>query len=329
MNRVSSRIAALAALVVLPSCTPEPGELPLPLEVSWATVEGDDRPWTEAVWLGPVINSAAHERIPRLSHDGLSLYFHSDRPGGLGGTDLWVSRRTGPGCAWQSPLNLGLPLNTAAGDGDFAFAPGGRMAFYTSGGHGGFGDTDIFVTHRIGPAEQELWAEPVNLGPGVNTAAHETSSWYLQTGPGGGVLYFNRDMDIWSVPVRRDGSLLGPAAPVTELNLPIADGAVTLGSDGRELIFWSGGAAGLRPGSLGLADLWISTRPSVTAPWSEPRNLGPTVNGPFPDLFPGLSWDGRTLFFSSQRPGGLGRNDLWMSTRAPAGAGPSVEECAA
>lgn len=68
------------------------------------------------------------------------------------------------------------------------------MAFYTSAGHGGFGDTDIFLTRRIGPAHREVWAEPLNLGPAVNTAAHETSSSYLRTGRRRGVLYFNRNL---------------------------------------------------------------------------------------------------------------------------------------
>src|SRR2546425_12081501 len=50
-------------------------------------------PWGTPVNLGPVVNSAANEQHPAISRDGLSLYISSDRPGGFGGTDIWVSHR--------------------------------------------------------------------------------------------------------------------------------------------------------------------------------------------------------------------------------------------
>ena len=82
----------------------------------------------------------------------------------------------------------------------------------------------------------------------------------------------------------------GPAVLVQELSLPgIADGAMTVRADGRELIFWSGGAAASRPGTVGLADLWVSNRNSVNDAWSIPRNLGLPVNTPFAELSATLS----------------------------------------
>src|SRR5690242_3415474 len=57
--------------------------------------------WSEPVNLGAPINTAAIESAPALSADGLTLYFASDRPGGFGGTDLWVSHRATPESPWE------------------------------------------------------------------------------------------------------------------------------------------------------------------------------------------------------------------------------------
>jgi len=115
--------------------------------------------------------------------------------------------------------------------------------------------------------------------------------------------------------VTRDGETRGPAEPVSELNVPNAnDDAVTIRVDGRELMFWS-----TRAGGLGGADLWISTRQTVHDPWSPPLDMGAPLNSSFDDVTPNLSFDGRTLIFGSNRPGGQGGNDLWMSTRTPSG----------
>jgi len=76
-----------------------------------------------------------------------------------------------------------------------------------------------------------------------------------------------------------------------------------------------------RPGGTGPArlnlNLWVSTRASTLDLWSTPVNLGRPVNygGGFVDRGPVLSFDGKTLYFASNRPGGAGKNDLWMATR--------------
>ena len=71
-----------------------------------ASLSGRDAfPWSDPVWLGPVVNSSARDWKPSLSPHGLSLYFHSNRveAGGLGGFDIWVSRRAGPNCPGRRP----------------------------------------------------------------------------------------------------------------------------------------------------------------------------------------------------------------------------------
>src|SRR5437667_10628878 len=63
-------------------------------------------PWGTPVNLGPVVNSPANEQHPAISKDGLSLYVSSDRPGGLGGTDIWVSQRASVDDPWGARLLL-------------------------------------------------------------------------------------------------------------------------------------------------------------------------------------------------------------------------------
>ena len=90
---------------------------------------------------------------------------------------------------------------------------------------------------------------------------------------------------------------------------------VNLGpADGRELLFWSP-----RAGGPGGNDLWMSTRQTIHDSCSPPVNAGTALNSVFDDVTPSLSWDGRTLSFASNRPGGSGGNDLYMSTRTPSG----------
>jgi hypothetical protein len=71
-----------------------------------------------------------------------------------------------------------------------------------------------------------------------------------------------------------------------------------------------------RPGTVGGLDIWVATRKSTSDPWSAPVNLGPNVNSASIDAGPALSFDGKTLYFQSNRPGGFGAFDLYTTTRA-------------
>jgi len=63
-------------------------------------------------------------------------------------------------------------------------------------------------------------------------------------------------------------------------------------------------------------DLWVSTRETMADDWGTPSNLGPVVNSSNADYMSHISTDSLLLYFSSERPGGLGLRDLWMTTRA-------------
>lgn len=283
------------------------------------TVGRADFEWSEPVWLGPVVNSPAVDNSPTLAPDGLSLYFTSDRGGDF---DIWVTRRSRPGCPWGPPVNIGAPVNTDAIEGESRFSRDGTLMFFASNRPGSLG-RDIWVSRRTG-ADDLSWGEPERLGPAINTELTDAGAEYDEVG---GELYFVRTagVPVEAVPqvirATRDGRPLGEARPLTEIDAPgVADGAVSISSDGRELFFWSGGRAGERPGGVGLADIWVSTRSGPGESWGAPRNVGRPINHEGPDLNPSISGDGRTLVFQSMSNtrGGLGSWDIWMSTRGPA-----------
>jgi Tol biopolymer transport system component len=157
----------------------------------------------------------------------------------------------------------------------------------------------------------------VNLGPAVNSHSAASPSisgdqleLYFDTGtqirPGG-----HGSGDIW---VTRRESTAHPWGEPENLgaavNGPFADGVPKLTRDGATLFFASN-----RPGGVGNRDIWVTTRRSRTEPWTPPRNLGNGVNGPANDWSPAISADERMLIFQSDRPGGLGGDDLWITTR--------------
>jgi N-acetylneuraminic acid mutarotase len=107
-----------------------------------------------------------------------------------------------------------------------------------------------------------------------------------------------------------DGSF-GPAGLVAELNSPTNEADSSIRHDGLELIFHSN-----RTGSIGTAnDLWVATRASTIDAWSTAVSLGTAINTDSAEQNPFLSSDGTVLFFASDRAGGSGGLDLYMSTR--------------
>jgi OOP family OmpA-OmpF porin len=126
--------------------------------------------WTNIRNLGPVVNSSSWDSQPALSADGRTLYFASDRPGGMGGADIYVSSRSASG--WGAAQSLGLPINSGADDMAPAIAPDGKRLFFSSRGHGGVGGFDLFVVSG-GDARGRGWNTIENLGTPINSVADE------------------------------------------------------------------------------------------------------------------------------------------------------------
>jgi Tol biopolymer transport system component len=280
--------------------------------------------WSEPVNLGPVVNSAFPDQNPTLSRDGMSLYFASNRPGGVGGIDIWVAQRACVDCPWETPVNLGLLVNSTANDNGPELSADGHLLFFFSLRQGGEGGADLYMSRRTDPQDDFAWEVPVNLGPVVNTSMDEAGPNYTAIVENGTAnLYFNRGVqggpgvtgntDIYRVRVARDGEILDIPEPVAELNVTdFLDQGPSVRTDGREILFQSD-----RPGTLGFGDLWVSTRPSAHHSWSIPVNLGAPLSSQDNEQGPDLSHDGRTIVWASGRAGGSGQFDIWMSMRTP------------
>lgn len=279
--------------------------------------------WSTPVNLGPSINTSAGEQNATLSPDELSLYFTSNRAGGLGGSDIWVSQRACGDCVWGTPVNLGTAINSTSAEAGPRLSNDGHLLFFQSDRSGGQGLNDIYVSRRNNPKDDFGWGDPINLGFDVNTPLSEAGADYLQNAEDGAAnLYFVRNPtigsnlgDLYYAPITRDGETRGPAVLVSELSEEGGGpGHPSVRSDGKEIFFQSG-----RTGGLGALDIWTSTRDNAHEAWSHPVNPGASLNTAFADGQPTISHDGRTLLFFSNRPGGFGGNDLWISTRTPSG----------
>ncbi len=127
--------------------------------------------WTPAKNIGATINSSSWESQPSLSADGREIYFASNRPGGFGESDIWVSRRKVNG-SWGEPVNLGNKINSSGVERSPFIHPDGQTMFYSSTGLPGMGSDDLFVVRKQGDGS---WGEPKNLGFPINTKESEVS----------------------------------------------------------------------------------------------------------------------------------------------------------
>jgi hypothetical protein len=218
--------------------------------------------------------------------------------------------------------NLGPVVNSSAADGGTSFSADGLELYFSSNRPGGFAGgimgEDLWVSTRA--SIDDPWGPPVNLGPAVNGTTDECSP---SISPDGLTLYFS---DEWGGPTRPGGlggsdiwmarragarALWDTATNVgTPIDTPANEVTPMISADGLTLIFASD-----RAGGQGNYDLWMSTRTTLQEEWPAPVNLGGVVNSASGDLEPSLSPDKRALVFASQRAGGYGSWDLWMTTR--------------
>jgi Tol biopolymer transport system component len=245
------------------------------------------------------LNTPYNDGCPIQSPDGLSLYIASNRPGGLGGQDIWVAHRDEPGGPYGAPVNLGAPVNSAVDD----FCPSptrGRRLFFVSARSGGCGGPDMYVTRL----DLDGWRQPQNLGCTINSAAGEASPSLFIDDAGRSVLYFSStrpggfeaggtDSDIYF------SVAFGPAQLAPGLNTANEDTRPNVRKDGLEVVFDSTRAGGLSA----LPDIWTATRATDTAGWPAPVHLDAPINSVASESRASLSWNGRTMVFGSTRTG--------------------------
>jgi len=128
-------------------------------------------PFGERVNLGATVNSPQWDGPPSLSADALTLLFKSDRPGGVGGRDLWMCTRVSRETAFDQPVNLGATVNSGAAEAAPDLSADGLTLLFQSDRPRGYGDYDLWLCMR--PTRDDLFGEPVNLGTTVNSSFYE------------------------------------------------------------------------------------------------------------------------------------------------------------
>jgi outer membrane protein OmpA-like peptidoglycan-associated protein len=133
--------------------------------------------WSVPVNLGPMVNSSAWDVQPSLSADGQELYFVSDRKGGVGGSDIWYSRKDSTG-RWMKAQNLGIMINTKYDEISPFIHVNNRNLYFASNAHPGFGGLDIFVSEKV----DKKWTSPKNMGSPLNNYEDQYSFFVTADG---------------------------------------------------------------------------------------------------------------------------------------------------
>lgn len=210
-------------------------------------VEGS---WAKAVRMEEPVNSNDNEGAQCISQDGRIMFFTAcGRQDGVGRCDLYMCTRKGD--KWSKPRNMGTPVNSGSWESQPTFSIDGRTLYFVSDRKGGYGGMDIWKT-TFG---KEGWSAPVNMGPSINTAGDEMSPF----------IHF----------------------------------------DDNTLYFASNGHVG-----MGGMDLFCSRRQD-DGTWGQPQNLGYPINTSGDETNLIVSADGHTAFYSSNREGGYGKQDLY------------------
>ena len=312
-------------------------------------------PWSAPVSLGSTVNSACDDMHPTLSKDGLSVIFSSTRPQNPKLTTcdaalhLWVSQRDSLDSPWQTPQPLTM-LNSPDNSPNQDHAPylttdGHWLLFHSGRAEGscnGGGRLELWAVHRQDKRNDFGWETPINLGCTLNIGGTDDAGPNFWEDDKTGILYlyFTRNLtpanpngyDIYLSTCTADLDscnrelLWSPGVYLPELSSAVRDTRTGIRRrDGLEMFVTSN-----RPGTVGMLDVWVSTRDSAQDSWNilvdinqdnlnKCNQLGispcPVLSTTANDGAPALSWDGQTLIFYSNRPGGSGGNDLYTSTR--------------
>ncbi|BDD04686.1 OmpA family protein [Aureibacter tunicatorum] len=148
----------------------------------------DDGSWGEIKNLGPNINSIAWDSQPSLSITEDTLFFASDRIGGFGMSDIYYSIKTPKG--WSKAVNLGPVINTRNSEVSPFFHHKHNVLYFSSNGHYlNFGQFDIYKSRRL---TNDLWDEPRNIGPLVNS---QESEYYFTIDIDSKYIFYSKSID--------------------------------------------------------------------------------------------------------------------------------------
>ena len=267
----------------------------------------------EPINLGPNINTVHDEYAPTLTADEQTLIFTRKKPRqdldylhlGSEYEDFYISHRDNG--LWGPAVNLGPPINTQNNEGAQSISADGMHLYFTACNRPeGFGSCDIYYARRVG----DSWAQPVNLGPPVNTAAWESQP---SISPDGKTLYFTSSregnigrLDIWMSTRISEGRWSEPVNLGPKINTSGREMSPFIHPDNRTLFFASNGHHG-----MGGMDLFYTVR-DVEGEWQTPVNLGYPINTYADEISLVVGASGREAYFASEQKGGQGGTDLYF-----------------
>jgi Tol biopolymer transport system component len=204
--------------------------------------------WGAPKSMGKPINTTYAELGGCISPDGKTLYYVSERQGGLGNADIWMAKRKSRS-EWNKPENLGSVVNTDEDEGGIFLAPDGKTLFFTSKGHNSMGGYDMFKTVM----ENGKWSTPVNLGYPINTIYNDycfslsidAATGYFTSNRAGGLGgrdVYKVDLSNYTV-LEKEMKKKDPAGPVMAiLKGDIFDAGAGAGMEAEVLIYDETGA---------------------------------------------------------------------------------------
>jgi Tol biopolymer transport system component len=260
------------------------------------------------------VNSAANDYAPVLAADRQTLYLTSYRgDGSLGEADLFRARRSGDD--WAAAEDAGAPFNTRENDGALAIAADGvTVAFAADDRPDGLGDTDILFARLDGGTLESIR----NPGAPLNS-----SSWDSQpalSGDGKTIVFASNrpggtgGTDLWTGTIDQWGTVTNVHPLPAHINTRGNECAPYLTPDGGTLYYASDGLSG-----YGGYDIWMTT--FANGAWTQPVNLGPTINSAADEMFFVAPGKNREFFFASSRPGGKGGLDIYAGSPNLFGSG--------
>jgi Tol biopolymer transport system component len=256
------------------------------------------------------VNSTNEDRDPALSPDGLTLYFASKRQGGQGDLDLWLAVRASVAEDFGTPGHVSTVSSGSADEGPYIAADGLSLWFNSARGDGP-GGRNFWVTTRASVAS--AFPAPVLVAE-LNTDAWESDLqlssdllrvYFMSDRQGGSGSY-----DLWWAERPSVVTQFGTPMPLAGMSSSAIDTDPTVSADELTLLFSTNRAT-----NGGAHDLWMATRASRAEPFGQPSPVT-EVNSDVTEMGPFLSADGATLYWSSDRPGGLGGLDLYQATRS-------------
>ncbi len=205
---------------------------------------------------------------------------------------------------WQPPVNLGDGVNSSVADNSPWLNATGDTLYIGSFRSGGLGSMDIWKSDL----QSNVWQPVMNVGSPVNTSSLEISPCLS---PDGNSIYFSSiraggmgGFDIW-VSHKVSGDW-GTPVPVAEVNSVNNDFHPFITSDGRHMYFSSERSSG-----IGEQDIYVSVL--VGSTWSAPQLIPGYANTADDDSHPSVTADGQKMYFSSDRAGGMGGSDIYVS----------------